>query len=350
MNDDELRSARLLFGPELAHGRVGYEELRGSQVAHAVRVRRIPSAPLRILAQIRYKLRDATPRVGLDYRGSVLEPALSARTSVLGDDAAGPPRFLIRVDEFPHYRAFDPQDERFGTPCFERFHDTLARANVPYLLAVLPCVSRDPLSPAQSGSRTLERGELAVLSRVAGEGASFALHGRDHRTRFSSPRRRSELAGLDAPRTEALIEAGLRELAAHGIEPDVFVPPYNRFDAAQLALLAHRFAVVCGGPETIGRIGFQPTPQWRGEAVYLPSYAPFYGRAGAMLPAVQELISRRASVWVPIVLHWEWEQEARWRDLERLCAAIAPYACHWEEFLAAVSRSAAGIRSGGIPA
>jgi hypothetical protein len=350
MNEDELRTARLLFDAELASGRVADADLRRTEVARAVRVSGIPAPPGRVIAQLRYKLGSAHETMGLDYRRAVLETAIAARASVLGTAAPGPPRFLIRVDEFPHYRAFDPQDERFGTECFERFHATLAGANVPYLIAVLPRVSREPLSPAATGSRALTREEVALLGRIPSEGVALALHGRDHRTRYASPRRRSELGGLDVADTEALIDGGLGDLAALGIEPDVFVPPYNRFDARQLAVLARRFAIVCGGPESIGRLGFQSTPQWRGQAVYLPSYGPFYGRAGTMLSAVEELIARRAAVWVPIVLHWEWEQEAEWRDLERLCALLAPYTSRWEDFVAALKRSATALSVGSVRA
>jgi len=126
----------------------------------------------------------------------------------------------------------------------------------------------------------------------------------------------------------------------------VFVPPYNRFDASQFEALARRFQVVCGGPESIGTMGFHSTPQWRGEAVYLPSYAPVYGRAVDVLPAVERAIERAAGLWVPVVLHWGWEMDAGWGDLERLADRIAPYAASWEDFHGAIQRSRAPERCG----
>ena len=110
-------------------------------------------------------------------------------------------------------------------------------------------------------------------------------------------------------------------------------------------MLAERFAVVCGGPESIGPMGFQRTPQWRGEAVYLPSYAPLYGHAAEVLPAFERAIEQARGLWLPIVLHWGWEAEAGWRDLERLADRIAPYAARWEDFLAVVARDLAHARS-----
>ncbi len=125
----------------------------------------------------------------------------------------------------------------------------------------------------------------------------------------------------------------LAELAGAGISTEVFVPPYNRFDAAQLGPLAERFQIVCGGPESIGQLGFQSTPQWRGETVYLPAYAPFYGRAAEVRPAVERAIEARWGLWVPIVLHWGWEAEDGWTDLEELARLLAGYASPWPDFI-----------------
>ena len=167
----------------------------------------------------------------------------------------------------------------------------------------------------------------------------MALHGLTHRTRFSSPRRHSELCGLSLEQTGELLDAGIAELAGQGVACDVFVPPYNRFDARQLGPLAERFKVVCGGPESIGCMGFQRTPQWRGETVYLPSYAPFYGRAAEILPAVERAVEARWALWIPLVLHWGWEADTGWEDLRRLVAALAPCAARWEDFMGAIARS-----------
>jgi hypothetical protein len=288
----------------------------------------VPPRPVRLGEQLIYKL-------GRRYcERALADRQLAARVAGVDTDTAVP-RILVRVDEFPHYQAWDEPD-RFGISRFERFHEIMAGAGVPYLIAVLPRVSHAPLSPTGTDSRPLDGNEVAVLRRLAGERVCLALHGHDHRTRFASPRRHSELCGLDRAQTESLIDEALAELARHGIEPNVFVPPFNRFDARQLRWLARRFAVVCGGPESIGLMGFQRTPKWFGEAVYLPSYAPFYGRAAEMLQALPWAIERTGGLWMPIVLHWGWEADADWGDLERLAGLIAPYAAPWGDFLAAV--------------
>jgi hypothetical protein len=335
---DQLRTARLLFDAELIAGVVGEAQLDLAEVRAATRVAAVPPRPLRLSQQVLHKLGR------LSCEREITAPLLAARRAVLGEGAACPPRLLVRVDEFPHYRAWD-EPGRYGTAAFERFHEIMAAAGVPYLIAALPRLSREPLSAAPLGSRPLAQDELELLRRLRGEGVALAVHGLDHRTRHRAARRRSELCGLSAERTERLLEAALSELAGAGAPPEVFVAPYNRFDAAQLEPLARRFAVVGGGPESIGTLGFQRPPQWRGEAVYLPSYPPFYGRAADVLPAVERAIDRATGLWTPIVLHWGWEADAGWEALERLAARIASVATPWQDFLAAVARSREGPRT-----
>jgi hypothetical protein len=309
----------LLFDEELRAGSLDPAALATRAVRGATAVRRVPPRAVRLLQQVRYKA-----------GGLRFAPAVAA-----------PPRFLIRVDEFPHYMA-DEDPQRFGVERFARFHEIMHSAGVPYLVAVLPRVSRQPLSPSASGSRALDATELEMLARLGGERVTLAMHGLDHRTRFADPRRRSELSGLSATQLERLLDDGLQELARHEIRPQVFVPPYNRFDAAQWPVLARRFSIIGGGPESIGPLGFHSTPQWRGESVYLPSYAPLYGRAGEVLAAVEQLIDEQAGLWLPVVLHWGWEADDGWSALERLAARVAPYAAGWEQFATAVARSSTG--------
>jgi len=331
---DALRSAHLLFDAEIAAGTVTDDDVVVAAVLDAVRARPVPPAPARWT-------QDAMRKLGrYEHQRAVDEPLLAARRAVLGARAQAPPRFLVRVDELPHYKAWD-EPERFGSDGFRRFHAILAEAGVPYLVAVLPRVSRAPLDPRRGESRPLNDEEAELLREVAAhDGVALALHGRDHRTRFADPRRHSELCGLDPRATAALLDDALEELEGYGVaRPEVFVAPYNRFDAEQWPALAQRFAVVGGGPEGIRRIGFQRAPVWREGAVYVPAYAPCYGHAREVLPAAERAIEAQTGLWTPLVLHWGWEADAGWRELEALCARIAPYAARWQDFLAAVERS-----------
>jgi hypothetical protein len=293
---------------------------------------RVPSAPARAVQRLAMK------RGRLDWEHGWLQPLLAARRSALGDAAAGPPRFLVRVDEFPYYTSFDrPQDIEMS----RRFHQVMAAAGLPHLMSVVPQLTHAPLTPGSSGGRALGEAEIALLERMRDDGVTFAQHGMNHRTRFESPRRRSELCGLSPAQTDELLEQGRRRLAEAGISsPRVFVPPFNRFDAAQYPSLAARFEVICGGPESVALMGFHGGPLWRDGAVYLPCYAPLYADARTILPVAERMIDLAPGTWIPIVLHTSWEQEDDFGSLKRLAERIAPFTASWEELLSDLERSA----------
>jgi hypothetical protein len=125
------------------------------------------------------------------------------------------------------------------------------------------------------------------------------------------------------------------------LHADVFVPPFDRFDASCWPALASRFDVVCGGPESITTMGFHRTPTWRGEAVWLPAYPPLHGTAAEVLGAVRELVDDGTGLWIPVVLRWGQELEDEWRSLRELCALLSEgeLARSWEDFLLAVRAS-----------
>lgn len=267
-------------------------------------------------------------RIG--WQASVVGPWLDRRET-LGEEGRGEPQVLLRVDEFPHARAFD-SGGRFGTEPFKRFHAVLAEAGIPYLLAITPRVSRNYLDPGVDESRPLEDAEVAQLRALAGEGVAFALHGLDHRTRHASPRRHSELCGLSPRELAERLDRALAIFAELGLATPVFVPPFNRFDARQYPVLAERFEVVCGGPESVRLVGFSPTPARWGDAVYLPSYPPLYGRAGEVAAEVERLASLEAALWAPATLHWGWEIAGDFAALRRLCRTLSERVAAWPDF------------------
>jgi hypothetical protein len=302
------------------------------QATRALSPSHVPAAPVRMAQRLAMKLGR------LDWEHGWLEELLVARGNALGGSASGPPRFLVRVDEFPNYTSFDrPQDIEMS----HRFHEVMASAGLPHLMAVVPQLTHAPLTAGSSGGRPLGEPEIDLLGQMRREGVTFAQHGTTHRTRFESPRRRSELCGLAPAEADRVLEDGRLRLVEAGIEPPrVFVPPFNRFDAAQYPMLASRFDVVCGGPESVALMGFHGGPLWREGAVYLPCYAPLYADARTVLPMAERMIELAPGTWIPIVLHTSWEQDDDFRSLARLAQRIAPYAVHWDEFLADVDRSA----------
>jgi hypothetical protein len=274
----------------------------------------------------------------LDYERECANVFVQARRAVLGDAAAGAPRVLLRVDEFPHAGSLD-RPARYGPASFEAFHAVLRKAKIPYLLAVQPRVAKDYLNPDASGGRPLDDTERKLLDNLRDEAVSFALHGQDHRTRHREPRRRSELTGLDRLGLAQLLDRADQGLRDAGISARAFVPPFNRFAAPQYEVLARRFEVVCGGPESVGLMGFQRTPLWRGDAVYLPAYPPFYGRTAEITQAVERLWEREVAVWIPAVIHWGWELEDNFEALGRLVKRIGQLVRPWTDFHDALARS-----------
>lgn len=326
---DERRSARLLFARERAAGRIDDDALERPDVRAALSSRRVPSAPGRLVQRL------LVGRGTLSYERSTVGALAGARRAVLGEAAAGAPRPLIRVDEFPHSQGFDARGGH-GPELLRRLHATLTEAGVPYLLAVSPRVARDYLDPRQTESRPLSDAELELLAEVRRDGVTFALHGLDHRPRRADPRRRAEWEGYSADELEQRLGRALEELAAAAIHPRVLVPPFNRFDPRRWDVLARHFDVVCGGPESIARMGYHHTPLFRGDAVYLPAYAPLYGRAVEVAAALARLRERQAALWTPIALHTGWEARDGGAGLRALAREASELDGSWTGFLDAV--------------
>jgi hypothetical protein len=327
LTTDERRSARLLFARERAAGRVSDTDLERPEVGRAVHSRSVPPAPWRLAQRI------AMRRGRLTYAYDCLPAFRAARDAVLGSTRQGEaPRLLMRVDEFPHARSLD-WPKRYGSQAFARFHSILAEAGVPYLLAVTPMLSREYLNPAVRSGRPISDAEFELLRTAIEEGAVPAAHGLDHRTRDARPRRHSEFSGLHAAQVEERLNRAAALLAEGGVVASVFVPPFNRIDPHQYELLATRFEVICGGPETVALLGYHRSPLWRGEAVYMPSYEPFYARSATVEDAVARHSGAAGGLWVPVTLHWGWEADDGWRALEQTARTLAPLAVSWQTFL-----------------
>jgi hypothetical protein len=328
-----LRTARLFFADELRDGVISDRDLATrADVLRVFAPQRVPRLEKRVAQRLAMKANL------LDFERGFLSAVLRARRAMLGDAAARPPKFLIRVDEFPDSKAFDDAPDRWRAVS-KAFHETLSDAGVPYLMAIVPQYTHRPLDPSASGGRPLDDNDQALLAQMAAENVMFAQHGTTHRTRYRSPRRRSELCGLGPLETMALIDDGLERLAQVGVFPRVFVPPFNRFDLRQFSQLAQHFDVVGGGPENVPLIGFRGAPTWEGEAVFLPCYAPLYASANTLPTVIDRLSELAIGTWVPIVLHLSWEIGDGFRSLKAFAERVAPYAASWDDFLRSVELS-----------
>lgn len=330
--DDALRDLDLILPPGVA-ARLPSDAAAGLARRRARRRSAGPLGTLGIADRLLMKAGVA------GYMRTLVPRDLDVLRRALDGDAGGVPRVLVRIDEFPHARAAD-EPARVGTERYRTFHEIMAEAGVPYLVALMPRVSHDYLDPRRRDDRGLDDGEIAMIRRLDEDGVAFGLHGLNHRTRHADPRRHSELSGLGDKALGALLDRALRTLEEHaGVAPRVFVAPFNRFDARQWPELAARFAVVTGGPESVRVMGLTPTPQWRGGAVYLPSYPPLYGSAEEAAGGTAALAARGAGVWAPVVLHWGGEQRDDWAGLRRAARILACHAVPWADLLTAVERT-----------
>jgi hypothetical protein len=331
---DSQRSRRLLFSPELADGTLRPSQLARTEVRAAVPSRRVPSALSR-----RYQ-RKLMERGALRVESETIARAMAARRAVLGDAAQGPPRLVVRAGSFPHPLA-DADPGRYGTEPFRRFHETLTAGGMPYLVAVTPRVARDPLDPRGSGDRPLDDAELELLADLRRDGVAFAAHGLDHRTTKRAAARRTELGGLSKRALPERLDRADAELAAIAIRPEVLVPPFDRFAWHQWDALAQRYAVVAAGRGSLEAMGFHDAPLWRGDAVWMPTYAPFDGSSAEVLAAVRGLADQGAALWTGVVL--DWSAEVGGDDLRRLVEGAAGWSSDWEAFLDAVRASAVEV-------
>ena len=86
--------------------------------------------------------------------------------------------------------------------------------------------------------------------------------------------------------------------------------------------------MIASGPGAVAHMGFHPTPQWRGEAVWLPAYEPFHGPPARVSEATRALGDEAAGAWVPAAV-----------EADPAAAGLAPYAADWHAFLEGVRRS-----------
>lgn len=314
---DERRSAHLLFAEELADGTVAPADLERPEVERAVRSLQVPSPLLR-----RWQARRVR-QGSLDMEESVA-PMLAARQALLGPRAAGPPRLLVRLDAFPAPRA--------GVDVVKAATGALRAAGIPFLLSVVP---RVPAAGEPHGRRRHDLAESGLLEDLRRDpGVAFGLCGLDGRA----------LDALDPADLEAALDEADAVLARYGTPADVLVPPGGRVHLRRYRALAERYLVICGGPESVGGMGFHRTPLWRGDAVWMPAHPPLTGPPGQVAQAVRAYTEREAALWLPVVLELAELTPAGLRDV---AAALTGLGRPWDEFLAAAraARASADARA-----
>ena len=283
-------------------------------------------------------MQGISPKVGyLDLERASSETLAALRRTVLADRAAAPPCFLVRVDEFPHYLAWDAP-RRYGTDRFRRFHEIMQAAGVPYSIAVPTRISHASLGPDGRSWRPLEEDEIAMLVRLRDDGVVWAPRTRSSHSLRLAPQ---SLRAVGARRREHRGAARRSARGARGVHQRA----RERLRAAVQPL---RCRGVAGARQALHR-------DWRRSrsAPQIPAQAAVAGWCCSTCRDMRHCTAARvrSGRWSRVrsssatgsgcqsSCTWGWEADADWGDLERLLDVVDPYAVHWDEFLAAVERS-----------
>jgi peptidoglycan/xylan/chitin deacetylase (PgdA/CDA1 family) len=247
-------------------------------------------------------------------RGSIHVSAIALAKE---DQARENVKYLLRIDDFPHWSV--------GLDVFRKFLEILQKDGVPCLLGVTPCLSSNRHNPENQNFRGLTAEEISTLSNPLIE---IALHGFTHQTR--QRKFHSEFIGLSVNETEDCFGKALEKFDLYNLKADAFIPPFNTIDLKNYEALKKRFRIICGGPETIRYFGFKITPVYLSGALYVPSYRPLCG--GAEM-AANFLETFNPTGILPITLHWAGETDNDFAGVKRLVSLIKGKTIKWENLL-----------------
>lgn len=327
------RTVRLHLDRELQKGLINDALATSEDVLQALPSSALPSTAARAIQRIAFKLGSRSSSAAMLGTGTAV------RRVALGTADDAPPRILVRVDEFPCATRLEARKGRYGPVPAGRFHELMLAYGIPYLMGIVPRLVDQPLDPRGTDLGGFLDGEREFVERLRDDGVALAQHGTTHRSRYDSPRRRSEYCGLSPEQLAESLDQGRALLDELAIAADILIPPFNRFDADQWPVLASRYRVVAGGPESIRLVGLVSSPIWVGEAVYVPSYRPLYGDAATILAAMDKVIAEAPGCWITIALHMSWEIANGLQALGRLLERVASLVVPWSHFLEAVERS-----------
>ena len=202
-------------------------------------------------------------------------------------------KFLIRIDDFPHWET--------GVEKFEKFISIFSERNIPVILGVTPLLSKDIHNPFNKQFHIVNEKEINLIKKF--QNIEIAMHGLTHQTtRF---KKTSEFVGLSEEETRSRIEKGLEILKEFNINPICFIPPYNRIDISNYMVIKNFFSIICGGIDTAKYVGLWITPIFLENTLYIPSYPPLSGKIIDILEYIKHLNVK--GVILPLTIHWAQE-------------------------------------------
>ena len=266
------------------------------------------------------RLRLADDPVPLDHRQVVLRQRRIRQLaqSTLGIAARRRPcRFLLRVDDFP--------SSHTGLDEFVRFHRIAVEHGVPYMLAVTPFLE------SQGACKPLSDASVATLQAVMAEGVDLALHGFAHKSRYRNYG--TELLSLPAAALRAALARADDYLARHQLETIGFVAPFNSYDPLTFSVLAERFPLICGGPESVACLGYRAGPSFLMGSLYVPSYRGAYDLGLRRLARFDRMTAGADGLTIPVTTHWANEVRDDFRGFRALCERLHGRAHRWRDFV-----------------
>ena len=230
-------------------------------------------------------------------------------------------RFLLRVDDFPSPFA--------GTEDFLRFHRIAREHELPYLLAVTPFFS------SHGESRPLSDSDANILHACVTDGVQLALHGFTHVSRYRNYA--SELAGMTTDALRRELERADAQLRSQHLETIGFVAPFNAYDPLTFGVLAERFPLICGGPESVSALGYRAGPAFFMRSLYVPSYREAYDVTLNQPGRFDRTLAEAAGLTIPVTLHWANEVRDGFRSFRTLCERLRGRTTRWSDLVAAAA-------------
>jgi peptidoglycan/xylan/chitin deacetylase (PgdA/CDA1 family) len=192
--------------------------------------------------------------------------------------------------------------------------------------------------------RPLSTADVDVLRACTSEGAQLALHGFTHVSHYRNYA--SELAGVPTVALRKEVERADSYMHANRLETIGFVAPYNAYDPLTLGVLAERYPLICGGPESVVTLGYRAGPAFLLRSLYVPSYRGAYDVTLEPIARFDRTIAEAGGLTIPVTLHWANEVRDGFRAFRSLCQRLRGRTSRWSDLLsvAAVLEERDGAR------
>lgn len=231
-------------------------------------------------------------------------------------------KYLIRVDDFPHWEKNYKE--------FLRFAELFSKYNIPFLLGVTPFLSLNPKSIYNTKFKFLDDNEVKILKEFSN--IEISLHGLTHQS--VNKKRTTEFIGLTDGEVEEKLTLGIKLLEEKQIFPIAFIPPFDKIDKNNFEIIKKHFKIICGGFDTAKYVGYLITPCIvDNKTAFVPSYFPLSGNINEIHNFLLDM--KEENIIVPITIHWTCEVNNLER-VENFLKFIEKKVISWRNFLSII--------------